>query len=50
MAHDASKPSKEALRNYLAARHQSKSPPPTPDEIRRQLGWDLLPVNLKKAR
>ncbi|MCE3262654.1 MAG: hypothetical protein K0R43_1733 [Pseudoduganella sp.] len=35
------KPTKEQLRTYLTGRHQSKSAPPAPAEIRRQLGWGL---------
>lgn len=33
------KPSKERLRAYLYGRQKSEAPPPTPEEIRRQLGW-----------
>jgi len=36
------KPTPQQLRNYLAARHDSKSAPPAPAEIRRQLGWGLV--------
>ena len=36
------KPSKEAVRAYLQSRHESKTPPPTSEEIRRQLGWQLM--------
>lgn len=35
------KPSKEHLREYLAQRHKSQNPPPTPEQIRRELGWKL---------
>lgn len=41
MSDPVQKPSKEALRAYLYARHQTKEPPPTPEEIRRQLGWSM---------
>lgn len=37
------KPTKEQLRSYLYNRHQSKEPPPSPDRIREQLGWNLRP-------
>jgi len=37
------KPSKQQLREYLYKRHESKDPPPTPDEARRELGWMLVP-------
>ena len=38
-------PSKEAVRAYLADRNKAESPPPTPDEIRTQLGWWLVGHN-----
>ncbi|GJJ03362.1 hypothetical protein RugamoR64_39000 [Duganella rhizosphaerae] len=37
-------PSKETVRAYLARRAQATpEPPPSPEEIRRQLGWYLIP-------
>lgn len=39
------KPTKEKLREWLDSRTHSESPPPTPEEIRRGLGWDMLPNN-----
>ena len=42
MPHRISHPSKEQVRAYMAARESARRPPPTPDEIRRQLGWRLL--------
>lgn len=33
-------PSKEQVRAYMMQRHHARLPPPAPDEIRRQLGWD----------
>lgn len=38
---DVKKPSQSKLRAYLYERHQSKAPPPTPEEVRRQLGWEM---------
>jgi hypothetical protein len=38
-------PSKHLVREYLERRTYQVEPPPTPDEIRRQLGWDLVPSN-----
>lgn len=35
-------PSKQLVRSYLAQRTHQAAPPPTPAEIRRQLGWQLL--------
>ena len=35
-------PSNHVVRAYLERRSQAAKPPPTPQEIRRQLGWTLL--------
>jgi hypothetical protein len=40
-------PSKEQMQRYLTERHQSKEPPPTPEQIREQLGWKMLDNNRK---
>ncbi len=32
-------PTKEQVRAYMQLREYDRRPPPTPDEIRRQLGW-----------
>ena len=37
------KPSKEQVRAYTQQRAKSSSPPPSIEEIRRQLGWGLVP-------
>lgn len=38
-------PSKQSVRDYFERRTHSEDLPPTPEEIRRQLGWDLIPNN-----
>ncbi|SEN31489.1 hypothetical protein SAMN05428959_1011139 [Duganella sp. CF517] len=38
-------PTKQLVRDYMDARTRSDDPPPTSDEIRRQLGWDMLTTN-----
>ena len=38
----ANHPSKDAIRKYLERRSHESKPPPSPEEIRRQLGWGLL--------
>lgn len=38
----ANHPSKFLVRAYMERRSHEVKPPPTPEEIRRQLGWDLL--------
>jgi hypothetical protein len=35
-------PSKYLVRAYLERRSQEVKPPPTPEEIRRQLGWNMM--------
>lgn len=35
-------PTKEQIRQYLEARQAERCPPPSMQEIRRQLGWDML--------
>jgi len=38
------KPSKEQVREYMERRtHAPLEPPPSSEEIRRRLGWRLLP-------
>ena len=37
------KPNKWKVRKWLAEQVKSKEPPPSREEIRRQLGWHLLP-------
>ncbi len=34
-------PSKEQVRAYMVQREHARLPPPSPDEVRRQLGWHL---------
>jgi len=35
-------PPKQLVREYLERRARDSAPPPTPEEIRRQLGWGFL--------
>jgi hypothetical protein len=35
-------PPKHLVREYLERRTREQKPPPTPEEIRRQLGWGML--------
>ena len=46
--YDVKHPAKHLVREYLARRSRDPKPPPTPEEIRRQLGWALsVPAALK---
>jgi hypothetical protein len=42
-------PTKHLVREYLERRARDTRPPPTPEEIRRQLGWGLLLPDFKLA-
>lgn len=39
------RPTREAVRDWLDERTRADDAPPSPEEIRRQLGWDLIPEN-----
>lgn len=41
----ATHPSKEAIREHMQRRAQTNEPPPSPEGIREQLGWYLIPAN-----
>lgn len=36
------KPAKELVRKWLKAELEQRRPPPDPEQIRRELGWDML--------
>jgi hypothetical protein len=42
-------PPKQAVRAWLEQRKRAGSPPPTPEEIRRQLGWGMMMPDFKLA-
>ena len=46
----ANHPSKYAIRKYLARRARETKPPPSPEEIRRQLGWGLFDSKIQSGR
>jgi hypothetical protein len=37
-------PSKEAVRQWLQTKLAERRPPPDPQQIRRELGWDMVKV------
>lgn len=41
MSASTKNPPKHLVREYLARRTRDSQPPPTPEEIRRQLGWGM---------
>jgi hypothetical protein len=42
------KPTKEQVREYMERRQAQHQPPPSREEIRRQLGWDLIKMERKE--
>ena len=40
-----STPTKEQTRKWLLNRSVAKTPPPSPEQIRKELGWDLVKNN-----
>lgn len=43
-------PTKQQVREYMQQRQREHRPPPTPDEIRRQLGWGLIQRGADRRR
>lgn len=44
------KPTKEQVRQYMEHRQTEHKPPPSREEIRRQLGWDLIEMERDERR
>jgi hypothetical protein len=42
-------PPKQVVREYLERRTREQAPPPSPEEIRRQLGWGLMTPDFKPS-
>jgi len=43
-----SRPTKEQVREHMERRAQQNAPPPSPERIREELGWRLLPNNERR--
>ena len=43
-------PSKEIVRMWLRARIDQRRPPPDPQQIRRELGWELVKLPAERKR
>ncbi len=43
-------PSKEIVRTWLRARIEQRRPPPDPQQIRRELGWELVRMPVERKR
>jgi hypothetical protein len=44
------KPIKEQVRDYMERRQVEHRPPPSREEIRRQLGWELIEMERAERR
>lgn len=42
MPQTSNRPTNEQVRSWMQQRQADRSPPPTPEEIRTQLGWRLV--------
>ena len=47
---DTTHPTKESVREYMERRFAEEDAPPTMEEIRRQLGWDLVVADQVERR
>lgn len=43
-------PSKEAVRQLMTQRREAREPPPSLEEIRRALGWNLIEAQRREQR
>lgn len=43
-------PTKQAVREYLTQRREQGGPPPTPEQIRRELGWTMIQAERKQDK
>jgi len=43
-----SKPSKEQVRDWQEKNRKEHRPPPTPEQTKRELGWDLIKETRKQ--
>ena len=43
-------PSKESVRKWLRTELAQRRPPPNPEQIRRELGWELIKIPLERKR
>lgn len=50
MPQTSNRPTNEQVRSWMQQRQADRSPPPTPEEIRRQLGWRLVEAERETNR
>lgn len=46
----ASKPSHQQVRDWMQQRQELRTPPPSPEEVRRELGWVLIQAEQELIR
>lgn len=46
----AKQPSKESVRQWLRTQIEERRPPPDPQQIRRELGWEMIRLERDQAR
>jgi hypothetical protein len=44
------KPSNQQVRNWMQQRQAERKPPPAPDQIRRELGWQMVEAERETNR
>jgi hypothetical protein len=44
------KPSNQQVRSWMQQRQAERKPPPSPDEIRRELGWQMVEAERAASR
>ena len=43
-------PSKETVRKWLRTQIDQRRPPPDPQQIRRELGWEMIKTPIERKR
>lgn len=46
--HQITKPTPQQVRAWMTQRRTEKTAPPTPEQIRRELGWGLVAANVRR--
>lgn len=43
-------PTHQQVRDWMAKRQVERTPPPSPDQIKRELGWDMMYNSDQRAK
>ena len=49
MQQTSKRPTNEQVRSWMQQRQADRSPPPPPEQIRRELGWGLVEAEQEKT-